>query len=405
MIERGASRVVALVPVLLVLGCSSSSGRDSREAAQLPDAGALGEAAAAPAGSPGDAASGTAEGGVADDADAALATVAMREISGGAPALASSNQASASMANDNDPLTSWTPTALPAWIAYDLSAAPSVERQGTLVVWNALHAGSYINASPPSGASMPTAYTIEINGAPGATAAPPADGWTQVAAVTGNLRNTVETPISMNGANWLRMSVTASTDATVSIDVDVFSAPHGATDTWLFTGDSITYITMPYAWNDVPKLVNTARMDRRPALINAAIGGTNTSTATGVIDDTMTGFPGRYVVLAYGTNDNVSQGATFEMETLVQDVIAAGKVPVVPHMPWSDTAAVQANGPIINQAIDALYAKYPQILRGPDLWTAFTGRTDLIPSGDVHPNSQGQEFLRQQWADVMAAVP
>jgi hypothetical protein len=140
-------------------------------------------------------------------------------------------------------------------------------------------------------------------------------------------------------------------------------------------------------------------------VINAAIGGTNTGTAVSVIDSTMAGFPGRYVVLAYGTNDNVSQGAMLQMDTLVQHVIAASKIPVVPHMPWSDTAGVQANGPIINQAIDALYAKYPQILHGPDLWTAFMNRTDLIPSGDVHPNSMGQEFLRQQWATVMAGVP
>ena len=294
---------------------------------------------------------------------------------------------------------------MPAWIAYDLSGVPASERQGALVVWNALHAGSYLNDSPPSGGSMPTAYTIEINAAPGGSSAPPTDGWMQVAAVTQNLRNTVEAPIALGGANWVRMSVTAASDSTLSIDVDVFSTPHGATDAWMLMGDSITYITMPYAWNDLPKLVNRARADRRPAVVNAAIGGTNTSTAVSVIDTTMSGFPGRYVVLAYGTNDNVSQGATLQMETLVQHVLAAGKIPVVPHMPWSDSTGVQANGPIINQAIDALYAKYPQILRGPDLWTAFMNRTDLIPSGDVHPNSQGQEFLRQQWATVMAAVP
>jgi len=337
-----------------------------------------------------------------------LTTIAMPEISTGAPAFASSSanyQTVASMANDNNPMTSWSPSALPGWIAYDLSSVPVTERQDTLVVWNALHAGSYLNTTPPSGASMPTDYTIETNVAPGGTAAPPVDGWTEVATVTNNLRNTIEAPITLGGANWVRMSVTGATDPTLAIDVDVFSTPHGATDAWMFMGDSITYITMPYAWNDLPSLVNMARPDRRPAVINAAIGGTNTGTAVSIIDDTMSGFPGRYVVLAYGTNDNVSQGGTFEMETLVMDVLAVGKVPVVPHMPWSDTASVQANGPIINSAIDALYVKYPQILRGPDLWAAFMNRTDLIPSGDVHPNSAGQEFLRQQWASVMAGVP
>jgi hypothetical protein len=252
---------------------------------------------------------------------------------------------------------------------------------------------------------MPTDYVIEVNTAPGGTSAPPASGWTQVAAVSHNLRGTVETPIDMAGASWVRFSVTGATDSTVSIDLDVYSTPHGATDAWLFMGDSITYITMAYAWNDLPKLVSSARPDRWPAVVNAALGGTNTSTAVSVIDDTMSGFPGRYVVLAYGTNDNATQPGEFQMETLVQHVLAAGKVPVVPHMPWSAEPTIQANGPIVNQMIDALYVKYPQILKGPDLWAAFMNRTDLIPPGDIHPNQQGEEFLRQQWAAVMAAVP
>ena len=50
---------------------------------------------------------------------------------------------------------------------------------------------------------------------------------------------------------------------------------------------------------------------------------------------------------------------------------------------------------------DALYEKYPQIYHGPDLWKAFTDRTDLIPAGDVHPNDKGCELWRQQWADAM----
>jgi hypothetical protein len=59
-------------------------------------------------------------------------------------------------------------------------------------------------------------------------------------------------------------------------------------------------------------------------------------------------------------------------------------------------------GPLINQAIDDLYAKYPdQVFRGPDLWAVFTNRTDLIPPGDVHPNGAGTEAWRQAWATAM----
>jgi hypothetical protein len=335
-----------------------------------------------------------------------VTTIAMPEISVGAPAFASGSNNSSftgpDKANDNDPMTSWVPDKLPAWIAYDLSGAPASERQSILLVWNALHAAGYLNASPPAGGDMPTDYTIEINAAPGGTSAPPTDGWMQVAAVSGNLRDTIEHPIALGGANWVRMSITGSSDPNmIAIDVDVFSTPNGNTDCWMFMGDSITFITMPYAFNDVSKLVHQARPDRWPTLINAAIGGTNTVTATSVINDTMAGYPGRYVVLAYGTNDLPNM---FQMENLVQAVIAAGKIPVIPHMPWSDSAPIQMKGPPLNQAIDALYAKYPQIVKGPDLWAAFMNRTDLIPSGDIHPNQAGQDFLRQQWATTMAAI-
>jgi lysophospholipase L1-like esterase len=329
----------------------------------------------------------------------------MPRISSGVPAFASSSanyQVVAGSADDSNMQTSWQSTALPAWIAYDLSGAPAAERENVLLVWNARYAGTYLNATAPSGSHMPTAYTIEINSAPGGTSAPPTDGWTQVAAVTNNLRNTVEHPFSLAGGNWVRMSISGSTDSYVSIDVDVFSTPNGATDAWMFMGDSITYITMGYVFSDLPQLVHQARTDRWPAAINAAIGGTTTVQGVTAFDTTITGFPGRYVVLAYGTNDNPTM---FEMETLIQKVIAAGKVPVVPHMPWSALSNIQTTGPMINAQIDALYAKYPQVVRGPDLWAAFTNRTDLIPANDVHPNSAGQEFLRQQWATMMATIP
>jgi hypothetical protein len=331
-----------------------------------------------------------------------IATVVMPRISGGVPAFASGG--TASNANDDSMSTSWAPPKLPAWIAYDLSKVTSDERQSVLVVWNAPHAGSYIGMPPiASNNELPTDYTIEINAAAGGTSAAPTTGWTQVAAVSKNADNTIETPVALAGGNWVRMSITGSSDPnSVGMDLDVFSTPNGATDAWMFMGDSITYITMGYAFSNLPQLVHQAKPDRWPAVINAAIGGTSTSTAVSVIDSTMAGFPGRYVVLAYGTNDHP---AMFEMETLVQKVLAAGKIPVVPHMPWSDTSTIQTNGPMINMAIDALYTKYPQIVHGPDLWAAFLNRTDLIPSGDIHPNAAGQVVLRQQWANVMAAIP
>ncbi len=54
--------------------------------------------------------------------------------------------------------------------------------------------------------------------------------------------------------------------------------------------------------------------------------------------------------------------------------------------------------------IDALYVKYPEIVKGPDLWGHFEGHTEWIPMGDVHPNSDGQAEFRKQYALVMEGL-
>ncbi len=343
------------------------------------------------------------EAGTDGGADGSPATAAMPRVSGGVPTFASSTNFGAGPANANDdnPSSAWEPSGLPAWIAYDLSGIPQAQRQENLIAWYAPRTQDYINAPQPW-QKIPIDYTLEINAAPGGGSSPPATGWTQVAAVTGNDRSSRQHLVPLAGANWLRMSISRGSDPNlVDIDLDVHSAPAGASDAWLFMGDSITAISLPRALSDLPALVAQAQPGFYPAVIDAAIGGTSTATAAGVIDDTMSTFPGRYVVLAYGTNDDP---ANFRMEDLVLKVFAAGKVPVIPHMPWSDTTNVQQRGPGFNAAIEALYVKYPQIVRGPDLWAFFNNRTDLIPSGDVHPNAAGQEELRKQWAARMAQL-
>jgi hypothetical protein len=321
-------------------------------------------------------------------------------ISHGVPAFASTsaNNAAASNANDGKPATSWQSTALPAWLAYDLSSVPATQRQEVLIAWYDAAALDYINATPDATKHWAINYTLEINTADGG-GNPPTDGWTVVATVTGNNRSTRQRLVNINGANWVRMNVTKSSDPNmVQLDLDVHSAPDGATDSWMFMGDSITFLYTGYPFSDLPELVNTAAADRWPAVVPAAEGGTNTSTAMSAIQDYLTDFPGRFVTLNYGTNDTPTD---FHMEELVEAVLAAGKVPVVPHMPWSAQANIQTAGPLINQMIDALYVKYPAILKGPDFWAIFNGRTDLIPATDIHPNDAGEEVFRTQWAMTM----
>lgn len=320
----------------------------------------------------------------------------MQLISRDVPAFASSGMAK--NANDAQPNIAWSSEALPAWLAYDVSTVPDTQRQQVLLAWYCYWA-DYLVTTPKPEQMLPLDYVVETNAAPGG-GQPPADGWQEVATVTGNAKSARQHVFDLAGRNWIRITVSKSSDAgKVMIDLDVYSAPAGGSDGWLFMGDSITYMTTQRAFSDLPALVEKAQKGRVPLVIDGALGGTNTTTAQDIIETSLAEFAGRYVVLAYGTNDHAPE---FKMESLVQKVIAAGKVPVVPHLPWSDQKLEE--GPLMNQAIDALYAKYPEIVPGPDLWKAFENRLDFIPSGDVHPNSEGQEFLRNEWAKVISAA-
>ena len=405
----------AAVVLAIACGCASSdtgpsaSTNGASSGASAATSGAttgaagsgLGGSSGGAGGSPADASPSEA------NADAGLAgetssrPMVMSLISRGVPAFASGSSNTAvgpEKSNDDQTGSTWLADKLPAWIAYDLSGVPVAQRQRILIAFYCPHAGAYLLDNKNPGDASPIDYAIDINAAPGGGAAPTA-GWKNVATELGNTRSARQHLADLAGGNWVRVSVTKATNpAGASFDLDVHSAPDGASDSWLLMGDSITHISTMYAFSDLPRLVQQRVAARWPAVISAAIGGTNTGTALPVIDETMQYFPGRFVVLAYGTNNHARD---FDMEPLIQKVLVAGKIPVVPHVPWSDTANIQTDGPLMNQAIDALYEKYPQILRGPDFWSVFEGRTDLIPSGDIHPNQAGQEELRKQWATAM----
>ena len=333
--------------------------------------------------------------------EAAWRPTPMPLISRNVPAFSSGNEHSGvgpEKSNDDRPDLTWVPDKLPGWLAYDLSGVPEDKRQQVLIAWYAAHQADYIVDVNSNAGATPIDYTIEINAAPGG-GMPPADGWKQVASETGNPRSTRQYVVDLNGGNWVRMTVSKATNPTCAFDLDVHSAPDGSSDSWLFMGDSITHTSLINQNDDIPKQVNALDPARWPSIAPAAIGGTNTNTALEAIDETMKYFPGKFVVLAYGTNNHPAE---FTMEPLLQKVLAAGKIPVIPHIPWADSDTAQREFTAMNAMIDDLYEKYPQIVRGPDFWEIFKDRLDLIPTGDVHPTGPGQIELRKQWAAAMA---
>ena len=92
-------------------------------------------------------------------------------------------------------------------------------------------------------------YTIQVNR--GRRGQPPANGWATLATVTNNKLPLAPAPLNMPGNNWIRINVTAidgssgNDDAMMNMDVHDASAD-GASDSWIFYGDSITQDGMPH---------------------------------------------------------------------------------------------------------------------------------------------------------------
>ena len=348
----------------------------------------------------------------------------MRVISRGVPAYTNDRCAGSSspaLANDASYDTQWrgcdTPSSgAPIYLAYDLASVPAATRGRVLVAWyNDPTTSPYDHTYVGQAAyNIPSSYVLQASAAAGG--AVPTSGWVTLASVSANVFHSRQHSIDLTGYNWFRMSVTASDGSSgntgLSVNVDIHDASAGTGDDWIFFGDSITQAGMAHnslsgsggsgTW---AQLVNASNASYFPAFENGGIGGTLSADAVSNINAWLAVFPGRYVGLAYGSNDagySVSPTTFYDnYVTLIQAVLGAGKIPVIPKIPWSCNAGVQANTPSLNQRIDALYSAYPSVVRGPDLWSYFQSNQGLISGDCLHPSNAGYAGMRQQWANAM----
>jgi lysophospholipase L1-like esterase len=264
---------------------------------------------------------------------------------------------------------------------------------------------------------IPSTYTVDGNRALGGTL--PTVGWTTLAAVNGNSLHSRQHVVNLTGYNWVRLQVTAS-DGTplnqgVFLNMDVHDASVGLDDDWIFFGDSITEAGMAHSslaasggqgtWAQV---INAANHGYFPAYENGGIGGSESSDGADRINAWLSTFPGRYVGLSYGGNDagwsRTPSSYYDNYDFMIRAVLAYGKTPVIPKIAWSCDATLAANAPALNQQIDRLYAAYPSIVHGPDLWSFFQANQSLISSDCIHPTAEGYVAYRQQWANAMLAA-
>jgi lysophospholipase L1-like esterase len=333
-------------------------------------------------------------------------------LSRGVPAFSSNASTPAWAANSGDFDHPWRSVLTPAWLAYDLSRVPAAERNKVLLVWYNQH-GAYDHTliKEPAYNNLKD-YVIETNTAAGGGSAP-TSGWVEKAKVTGNTYHSRQHVIDMQGANWIRIMVTASDGSEqnmdASISMDIYDAQKVLTDDWIFYGDSLTAGGMlQTTQGDVPsfaQLINQKLPDHFPVQEGGGTGYLLSYDGTMHIDEWLDLFPGKYVGLSYGTNDawNCVAPEKFynNYVALVQAVISAGKIPLVPKIPWSKKAQIQQCAPALNAKIDQLYRSYPQVVHGPDFWTSFQAHPDYILQDEVHFTPQGYGEYRKLWAETV----
>ncbi|GAC1413363.1 MAG: hypothetical protein NVSMB66_5120 [Candidatus Doudnabacteria bacterium] len=331
-----------------------------------------------------------------------------------APGTETTNLAYDSLNNHN-----WQSTSVPAWVALDLSSVPTSQRGKVDVLWynNTNAFDCCLIASGGTYAGLPRNYTIEANSAVGGVT--PSSGWITLATVTGNTYHERENVVDLTGYNWVRVNVSTvnGTDTSVQLmHLDIFdlSASKGVPqDSWAFYGDSITLGSTNYAKVYVGSplnftystLINNQLSKYYPAQTDGGIVGASITDAQTNLSNWLSVFPGKYVDISYGTNDATANmaPATFysKYSGVIQTVLAAGKIPIVPKIPWAAATTTEVNVPGLNTQIDSLYAAFPSIIKGPDFHTYFLNNPTLIQSGGIHPTENGYAAMKRLWACSM----
>ena len=309
----------------------------------------------------------------------------------------------------------------PDWVAFDISAVPASERQGLRLYFNDQDQDTQYNTDAYGGCynsytGVPGSFSIQTNTAPGGSA-PPTSGWATTNTFTNNYLSEILTNLAGTAAvNWVRFSVAktsaceSSSPAYFSGQFDFYNSQAPAASGAAFLGDSIVLGSMGHEsgsdghgsyWSQA--LHGKIGGTNYPLLVDDGIGGAGSSRCTnGDLDTLLAASPGKYVVLALGMNDATSSDTrtfTSNMQTCIDKVTAAGKVPILPYISYTNEAAHAAYIPLLNGAISELAGKNPQAMLGPNFYTYFQQRQDLLvdPNNDLHPNQQGMDAMQLVW--------
>lgn len=333
-------------------------------------------------------------------------------ISRGLPAFATPESQGASLANDADYSTVWRSQGVPASLTYDLGSLSPAQRARVLLVWyNGTYGYTHTMGCLGVGYNNLGAYLIEAHRA---DAPPSEDGWVTLVEVHDNTFHSRQHLLELAGYSWLRLRALASDGSPqnedVAINMDLYDAGAGVSDGWIFLGDSITAGAMGHGTSDAVETGANSFADQVfagsggrafPPQEDGGVPCITTADLAPLFDEWLARFPGRYVAVSLGTNDAlaVSPESFYANYAAMADAtLAAGKVLVVPTIPWSPDPERQAHILDLNAQLGRLYAVYPEVMRGPDLWTFFAEHPQLISDDQIHPTPSGYATYRTVWA-------
>jgi lysophospholipase L1-like esterase len=350
-------------------------------------------------------------------------------VSRGLPAFASSGPASA--ANDADYASQWSGTGS-SWLAYDLAGAGALGM--ALVAWYSNDAYGYDHSRGALPEGVPGDYVIEVHSG-SASARPPASGWATAVTVRGNRYANRQHAVDLRGRRWIRFrGISGAREGTglVRLNLDVFDARGGFTDSWVFVGDSNTALYMTHApkgARNFSERVQASRPRNFPAYLNCGVPGLHAiGGGLPVVRQVLADYPeARYVAITLGGNDaNAGLPTTFAFHdayrSMVDAVLAAGRIPVIPRtVIWHGRpeayGAINAPSPhSLNNQLARLASEYEgRVKVGPDLWTPLEvlrrstrGQpTDasghpLVEEDLTHASDPwGVAFARDLWAEAM----
>jgi acyl-CoA thioesterase-1 len=279
-----------------------------------------------------------------------------------------------------------------------------------LLEWNSSGTNDYI--SPPDAPTygLPASYAI-------ATSADSTNGkdgtWHEVVSVKGNTARTREHRFPFAGARWVRMTVKSAVPGplgnTFAIDeIELHNASNGTDDTVFFLGDSITAAAFNRCPDNQPSfadLVRRAAPAHFPAMIDGGVDGVNSSYGVSAIQDWLALNPDFHIwAIGYGTNDawqKVPPGAFEEqLQTIVDRVVAAGRVPVIARIPFAAKGPSDADVRALNEVIDLVTARNG-LLPGPDLYAWFSSHPDALSQDGVHPSDAGTRSINRLWYEAL----